>query len=333
MNWFLVISVVFILSDLVYSENCELSDLPPKPDSGCCGRAVRGNVTSGSIAQIGEYPWMGSVEYRKKDGTIKLLCSAVLISGKYALSGAKCFSELALKIGRPVNVRVGDYDVNNDGPDCVDAADGQICTDGAISIPIEKFTVHPDYNSRNNDRHNDIVLIKLAKMAPYTDFVRPICMPSIDIVQKAPKKLYMTVAGWGAVNATVTTSNVLRRVHVPYVDFYLCRHLYNQTRFKHLQLFEGQLCAGSKNRDSCQGDSGGPLMLLKGKTTELAGIVSFGPKPCGLGDIPGVYTNVFTYYDWIKTIIEDEQSKKQTETRIETTTEKELYSDLIVFRE
>ncbi|XP_063392762.1 phenoloxidase-activating enzyme-like isoform X2 [Cydia fagiglandana] len=346
MNMFFVISVVLIISDLGYTQNCELSALPPKSNSGCCGHAVGGDKSSGSIAGIGEYPWMGSVEYRKKDDTIKLLCGAVLISGKYVLSGANCFSEAAFKIGTPVRIRLGDYDVNNDGPDCVETAGGgKNCTDGAISIPIEKYTVHPNYN-KNSNRQNDIVLIKLARMAPYTDFIRPICLPSLDITQKAPKKLYMTVAGWGAVNATVSRSNVLRRVHVPYVDFYLCRHAYNKTQFN-AQLSNGQLCAGGKNRDSCRGDSGGPLMLLKGQTTELAGIVSFGPTPCGREDFPGVYTKVFAYNDWIKTIIENDEkvptktaepsvtTKTSTEPPVttKTSTEKVFVSDLIVFRE
>ncbi|XP_063631800.1 phenoloxidase-activating enzyme-like [Cydia splendana] len=346
MNLFLVISVVLILSDLAYTENCELSEVPPKSNSGCCGHAaVGGDKSSRSIAGIGEYPWMGSVEYRKKDDTIKFLCGAVLISGKYVLSAAICFSETAFKYATPVSIRLGDYDVNNDGPDCVETAGGgKKCTDGAISIPIEKFTVHPDY-TKNVNRQNDIVLIKLARMAPYTDFIRPICLPSLDITQKAPKKLYMTVAGWGAVNASSFESNILRRVHVPYVDFYLCRHAYNKTQFN-VQLSNGQLCAGGKNRDSCRGDTGGPLMLLKGQTTELAGIVSFTITPCGREDIPGVYTKVFAYNDWIKTTIENDElvptkptESPSTKTSIEppvttkTSTEKVFLSDLIVFRE
>lgn len=31
----------------------------------------------------------------------------------------------------------------------------------------------------------------------------------------------------------------------------------------------------------------------------LAGIVSFGPSPCGLENWPGVYTRVDSYIDWI----------------------------------
>ena len=37
----------------------------------------------------------------------------------------------------------------------------------------------------------------------------------------------------------------------------------------------------------------------------LAGIVSYGPKNCGTKDIPGVYTRVSSYIDWIQSNIKD----------------------------
>ncbi|XP_073960686.1 phenoloxidase-activating enzyme-like isoform X2 [Choristoneura fumiferana] len=77
-----------------------------------------------SAADIDEYPWMAVIEYKKND-TIKLLCSAVLISGQYALSAAQCFTEHARAIGTPVNIRFGEYETNNEGKDCVEVKPGQ----------------------------------------------------------------------------------------------------------------------------------------------------------------------------------------------------------------
>lgn len=37
----------------------------------------------------------------------------------------------------------------------------------------------------------------------------------------------------------------------------------------------------------------------------LAGVVSYGPKNCGTKDIPGVYTRVSKYVDWIRSKIRD----------------------------
>lgn len=71
-----------------------------------------------------------------------------------------------------------------------------------------------------------------------------------------------------------------------------------------LKINDKQLCAGGlHDKDSCAGDSGGPL-LYPGKVGSTGvryvqrGIVSFGSKRCGIS-LPGVYTNVAYYMDWI----------------------------------
>lgn len=51
------------------------------------------------------------------------------------------------------------------------------------------------------------------------------------------------------------------------------------------------------------GDSGGPLMSegLAGVTERftLLGLVSFGPRTCGVSNFPGVYTRISAYTTWI----------------------------------
>lgn len=48
-----------------------------------------------------------------------------------------------------------------------------------------------------------------------------------------------------------------------------------------------------------QGDSGGPLVCMKDNHMTLVGIISWG-LGCGQKDIPGVYTKVTNYLDWIQ---------------------------------
>ena len=52
--------------------------------------------------------------------------------------------------------------------------------------------------------------------------------------------------------------------------------------------------------DACGGDSGGPLLHLNSDYSWMVvGIVSFGPSSCAR-EVPGVYTKVANYLDWIK---------------------------------
>ena len=55
------------------------------------------------------------------------------------------------------------------------------------------------------------------------------------------------------------------------------------------------------DEDSCSGDSGGPLMVQADAESKmyLRGVVSFGTSKCGQG-LPGVYTNIQHYVQWIK---------------------------------
>lgn len=72
-------------------------------------------------------------------------------------------------------------------------------------------------------------------------------------------------------------------------------------------ILKNQICAGdySAARDTCQGDSGGPLLSImkRGffKVPQIIGITSFG-SVCA-GGIPGVYTRVSEFIDWIEATI------------------------------
>lgn len=58
----------------------------------------------------------------------------------------------------------------------------------------------------------------------------------------------------------------------------------------------------TRQSDACQGDSGGPLLMRVNKTsTTVIGITSFG-HGCG-GFIPGVYTAVSPFLDWIESLV------------------------------
>ena len=62
-----------------------------------------------------------------------------------------------------------------------------------------------------------------------------------------------------------------------------------------------------KGKDSCGADSGGPMVVreFSGDPWYQAGIVSFGPTPCGKLGVPGVYTKVSAFLPWIKSKLDN----------------------------
>lgn len=96
-----------------------------------------------------------------------------------------------------------------------------------------------------------------------------------------------------------TTSPILLKVVVPYISNDKCQQLLSPHS---LEIGTGQVCAGGADtRDACIGDSGGPLMHYDRRRIAwtLSGIVSTGPKGCGTPGVPGIYTRVDQYIDWI----------------------------------
>eukprot|EP00091_Calanus_sinicus_P001608 TRINITY_DN11628_c0_g1_i1.p1 TRINITY_DN11628_c0_g1~~TRINITY_DN11628_c0_g1_i1.p1 ORF type:complete len:139 (-),score=25.76 TRINITY_DN11628_c0_g1_i1:89-505(-) len=112
------------------------------------------------------------------------------------------------------------------------------------------------------------------------------------------------VAGWGATTITGRKpANVLQFLGVDVTDSEACKEIYAE---RGGVLTEKQICAGgTKGKDSCVGDSGSGLMRSlpdRQRTVDrwdLIGVVSFGPRLCGTEGVPGVYTRVNSYLDWI----------------------------------
>ncbi|CAH1641727.1 unnamed protein product [Spodoptera littoralis] len=281
---------------------------PPSPSTGCCGSSAEvGNKivgAGGEATAIDQYPWTALIEYETKQEL--LLCGGVLISGRYVLTAAHCIAGVTLKNGTPKFIRLGEYNITNEGRDCkLSDGGGQDCTEGVTRIEIERTIPHPEYNPIKTARWNDIGLIRLKEVAPYTDFIRPVCLPTKDITLSRNRDAFFTmfVTGWGATE-NKKFSDVKLEVEVPFVPLEQCQPAYSSGIHPSRKLWKGQLCAGGRNgTDSCKGDSGGPLMYENNKLFELAGVVSFGKDPCGIKGVPGVYSNIYEYRDWIRSVI------------------------------
>ena len=120
------------------------------------------------------------------------------------------------------------------------------------------------------------------------------------------------VSGWGRKNETdLDASAVLQVARIRIVKWDDCRRFYRSRR-----ITESMLCAGGRIRDACKGDSGGPLTCTNSQNnqTYLCGIVSWGDVKCRARGLPGVYTDVAKYFQWIQiytSILESSNQRKQ----------------------
>lgn len=168
------------------------------------------------------------------------------------------------------------------------------------TIPVAAAIAHEQY--RPQYVYNDIGLLELQSPITLTEYVRPACL-SIDDSSVAMEPLIAT--GWGKIAFHGPSSADLLEVTLDHFSTEVCSNIHKPSK----QLPGGingdsQLCAGSlyEKKDTCRGDSGGPLQIRHEAIDcmyRIVGVTSFG-KGCGNIGIPGVYTRVSHFIDWIE---------------------------------
>lgn len=289
--------------DMVTPSTTSGHDLP-NPNNRECGLQDVPKIFGGKTTQFEEFPWTVQLQYRS-GSELTRNCGGTLISNRYVVTAAHCVDKAAIRsVGELVSVVLGEYDTRNE-TDCIDMLGIQSCADPPVVISVENVIIHPNWNKKPPATiDHDIALIRLAEAVKFTQYVRPICLPTSTTLFKEDERL--TVAGWGQTE-TQRTSPVKLKAALPVKNKEQCASTYKIA--KRLIVGEGEFCVGGEEGiDSCSGDSGGPLMYSSQVNGEsiwyLAGVVSFGPnQPCGVKNYPGLYTYVPKYVDWINTAI------------------------------
>lgn len=267
-------------------------------------------ITSGKTAADGAWPWQVRLmgDFDNQTG----FCGGSFITEQWILTAAHCLvndegnAETSVVVGYGSNYQ------------------SQLKLIGSAAV-----FVHPAYLE---GYVADVALVKLSEPVSGAKWIE-IATPAREEQLTKPGST-LTVTGWGSLwdfagfeesiwlrdgraivgpkallaSGELLSPDQLREVDIQLISFDECNASYEAfgelTGQSGYKLAPSEICAGAPEgaKDSCYGDSGGPLVAAAPDNQQgylQVGVVSWGIQ-CGNPALPGVYTRVSTFYDWIK---------------------------------
>jgi len=255
-------------------------------------------IIGGSEAKPHTWPWLVSMSVDFGNG-MGAGCGSSLLrvrdnqeQSDIVLTAAHCVTEEKSMATNPkafnpsqISVTAGEH-----RPDKYDV--------GQESRTASKVAFHKDFRfTPTGGAVNDVAIVKLATPIPFSDTIRPICLPTAG--EAIPVGKTCVAAGWGRNNSrNQDTPDALQQVLAPAQDAKTCQKGWFSSYKEDIMI-----CAGSLQGTSgtCQGDSGGMLACQQSDGSwRLYGATSFGVAgTCLQAGKPGIFTRLSSYIDWI----------------------------------
>ncbi|CAG0913275.1 unnamed protein product [Notodromas monacha] len=248
----------------------------------------------GEEAKKGDVPYQVEIGLERKNGSMKHVCAAALISRTWVLGAAHCFDppwNVEENVGKLTAV-AGEWDLAEPHPE-------------EQRLRILAVVLHQSYS--RTTRQNDIALVLLDNVVKFNEFVWPVNLPSSANVN--PSAGGAISSGWGSAAKNGSRTRYLKNARVPIVPTAVCQSPV-------VKITENQICGGYMRigrADACEDDAGGPLVCEEplvrfvsgGNSSKkllcqyLCGIESEAGA-CGEANAPGIYTKVSNYLNWMK---------------------------------
>ncbi|XP_039247965.2 serine protease 33-like [Styela clava] len=248
---------------------------------------------------VGRWPWMAYVYEKRDDKMSTQICGGTLIDSQHIVTAAHCVEyynepdKYGLILGDNTTI---------------------IYSESEKLLGVSSVLRHDNYNETTLD--NDIALLQLKNRVIFSENVRPACLPpqglqidetDLAFYSESQAGKQCTVLAMKQSEQIWPETNIIHELQVPILPRLLCTSITggkNASEYANRMIHENsrKFCAGGiAGEDSCYGDGGAPL-LCRDDTGKyiLHGITSYGPSPCGQENLPGVYTQVSEYREWIE---------------------------------